>query len=244
VNEKQPPSAARIRVTQSRLDSVGVRAEEIVGELHLASRLPLSWVPLSDDDGIQFLRGTENDEQAAQDWAEYSHWVAEQQVSNAQNGKGFLYAERLVRDMKWLRMPTCMHPMSEVWSELKRRYSIMDSCDLKHTTRDQAVCMAGRIIEYNQRMTKSGQTMANLVVDDIYGRFNVTVFPGTLPVVRDCVELNACVLLYGKVQHRAMFRRDKESEGEEAQDEQESTSLSVDFILENANKIGVIYGRR
>lgn len=66
---------------------------------------------------------------------------------------------------------------------------------------DKKTYILGGLIENKiVRITKRGENMANLVVEDLYGSVEVLVFPQTYEKYRDLLELNNAVVIKGKAQ--------------------------------------------
>ena len=61
------------------------------------------------------------------------------------------------------------------------------------------VTMAGLITEKKGLVTKKGQNMAFITMEDLYGSLEVVIFPKTYERCRDCVEVDRIVCITGKL---------------------------------------------
>jgi DNA polymerase-3 subunit alpha len=120
----------------------------------------------------------------------------------------FSKEERLALEKEVLGLYVTGHPL-EKYEEILRKTvtlfsSMMDSYqDLKDAgIRDgQQVSIGGLIIEMKTMMTKKGQMMCFLTLEDLYGRIEVVVFPKPYDEYRRYLKLDQPVIVKGRINY-------------------------------------------
>ena len=96
------------------------------------------------------------------------------------------------------------HPLNS-WVDKIKACADMDTERLRNAAEDpkikdgMTVTMAGLITEKKVLLTKKGQQMAFISVEDLYGMIEVIVFPKTFEVDRANLEIDNVVILRGKL---------------------------------------------
>jgi hypothetical protein len=62
-----------------------------------------------------------------------------------------------------------------------------------------SVCVAGMVSRFRKHLTKSGNDMAFVTLDDLYGSMDIVVFPSVWNGSRDLIEIDRIVIIDGKV---------------------------------------------
>jgi DNA polymerase-3 subunit alpha len=110
--------------------------------------------------------------------------------------------ELLRREKETLGLYVSSHPLTPIRAQLARRVDL----PLREfpTLRDgQVVTVGGIVAGVRQLVTKRGDTMAFVELDDATGSVEVTVFAKTWAQARDVLAPDTIVLVKGRVEHRS-----------------------------------------
>jgi len=125
----------------------------------------------------------------------------------------FSKEERLALEKEVLGLYVTGHPLEKYEDILKKTVTlfsnIVDSYqDLKDAgIRDgQQVSIGGLIVEMKTMMTKKGQMMAFLTLEDLYGRIEVVVFPKTYDEYRRYLKPDQPVVIKGRINYNEEAR--------------------------------------
>lgn len=125
----------------------------------------------------------------------------------------FSKEERLAMEKEVLGLYVTGHPLEKYEDILKKTVTlfsnIIDSYqDLKDAgIRDgQPVSIGGLIIEMKTMMTKKGQMMCFLTLEDLYGRIEVVVFPKTYDEYRRYLKPDQPVVIKGRINYNEEAR--------------------------------------
>jgi DNA polymerase III subunit alpha len=130
--------------------------------------------------------------------------------------------ELLRREKETLGLYVSSHPLTPIRAQLSRRVDV----PLREfpTLRDgQVVTVGGIVSSVRQLVTKRGDTMAFVELDDATGSVEVTVFAKTWAQAREVLAPDSIVLVKGRVEHRS------DSEIKLAALEAEAFEASPDF---------------
>jgi DNA polymerase-3 subunit alpha len=108
-------------------------------------------------------------------------------------------SERLAHEKEALGFYISSHPLMAVRQPL-RRLTNATSQSLADCTSDQTVTMGGMITQRRMQLTKNGDRMAFLTLEDLYGSFEVIVFPETYRRSMPWCESDEPLLVWGKVE--------------------------------------------
>ena len=92
------------------------------------------------------------------------------------------------------------HPLDEYADKIKHLTTVKDIVN-KIVNDGKIVKLAGLIIDINQRMVKSGDTMCFMTLEDFTGRINVTVFPDVLRKNQKLLYAGSVVILQGRAEN-------------------------------------------
>jgi DNA polymerase-3 subunit alpha len=125
----------------------------------------------------------------------------------------FSKEERLALEKEVLGLYVTGHPLEKYEDILKKTVTlfsnIIDSYqDLKDAgIRDgQQVSIGGLIVEMKTMMTKKGQMMAFLTLEDLYGRIEVVIFPKTYDEYRRYLKPDQPVVIKGRINYNEEAR--------------------------------------
>ncbi len=93
------------------------------------------------------------------------------------------------------------HPLAGREAELAARASTAVS-DLKDLPEGEKVCVAGLVMAARRVMTRNGEQMAFVTLEDLSGQVEVVLFPRTLARCRDLVREDGLVVVSGRVSWR------------------------------------------
>ena len=111
-------------------------------------------------------------------------WSDSEQLTHEQEALGFYFSS---------------HPLMAVQEEWRRLVSTA-SQDLGDCHSGQSVTVGGIVTQHRSQLTRKGERMAFLTLEDLHGSFEVTVFPD---VYRDSIsacESDAPLIVWGKVE--------------------------------------------
>jgi DNA polymerase-3 subunit alpha len=108
-------------------------------------------------------------------------------------------ATRLAHEKEALGFYISSHPLMAVQQQL-RRLTTANSQSLAECAGDQTVTVGGMISQQRTQMTKNGERMAFLNVEDLYGNFEVIVFPEIYRRSLACCESEEPLLVWGKAE--------------------------------------------
>ena len=108
-------------------------------------------------------------------------------------------SEQLTCEKEALGFYFSSHPLMALQDEWRRLVSTT-SRELADCRGGQSVTVGGIVTQHRSQLTKKGDRMAFLTIEDLHGSFEVTVFPD---VYRDCInacESDAPLIVRGKVE--------------------------------------------
>jgi DNA polymerase-3 subunit alpha len=111
-------------------------------------------------------------------------------------------SERLAAEKEALGFYISSHPLTAVQQHLQR-LTTATSQSLADCVGDQLVTMGGIITQRRTQLTKNGERMAFLTLEDLYGTFEVIVFPETYRQSVTWCESDAPILVWGKTESDA-----------------------------------------
>ena len=125
----------------------------------------------------------------------------------------FSKEERLALEKEVLGLYVTGHPLEKYEDILKKTVTLFSNLvdsyqDLKDAgIRDgQQVSIGGLIVEMKTMMTKKGQMMAFLTLEDLYGRIEVVVFPKTYDEYRRYLKQDQPVVIKGRINYNEEAR--------------------------------------
>ncbi len=104
--------------------------------------------------------------------------------------------ERLQGEKEALGMYLSGHPLHEVDVELKK-LGVVKLKQISNIKKDQKVFVAGLVISIRSLVTKNGDRMAVVMLDDGHDRFEVTVFPDPYQKFRDLILKDQLLIIEG-----------------------------------------------
>ncbi|HKS71123.1 MAG TPA: OB-fold nucleic acid binding domain-containing protein, partial [Ktedonobacterales bacterium] len=107
----------------------------------------------------------------------------------------------LAWEKELLNLYLSAHPLAHVAAVLKKRVKTFTSA-LTEEWAGQRVTLGGRITEVRRIMTKKGDAMAAVQLEDMQGAIEVVVFPKTYAATADRWQQDAIVLVTGTVSTR------------------------------------------
>ncbi|MBC3888680.1 DNA polymerase III subunit alpha [Acetobacterium paludosum] len=120
----------------------------------------------------------------------------------------FSKEERLVLEKEVLGLYVTGHPLEKYEEILKKTVTLFSNMidsyqDLKDAgIRDgQQVSVGGLIAELKTMMTKKGQMMCFLTIEDLYGRIEVVVFPRTYDEYRNYLKQDQPIVIKGRINY-------------------------------------------
>ena len=120
-------------------------------------------------------------------------------------GEEWPRAELLAREKEALGLFVSSHPLADVREQLSRRSDVpLSAADSLRD--DQVVTVGGLVTGVKPFVTRKGDTMAFVELDDTTGSIEVVVFANTLAAVRHILIPDAVVMVKG--------RADRKNEGE------------------------------
>jgi DNA polymerase-3 subunit alpha len=108
-------------------------------------------------------------------------------------------SERLASEKEALGFYISSHPLMAVRQAL-RRLTTATSQSLVDCPSDQTVTVGGMITQRRTQLTKNGERMAFLTLEDLYGSIEVIVFPETYRRSMPWCESDEPLLVWGKVE--------------------------------------------
>jgi len=93
------------------------------------------------------------------------------------------------------------HPLESV-RELLAKHCTATASDFRELDHDQECTIGGIIADVNIRMTRRGDRMATIRLEDLYGTIPITFFPQTLKTCAEQLIKDRVVLVKGKACHR------------------------------------------
>lgn len=108
-------------------------------------------------------------------------------------------SERLAYEKEALGFYISSHPLMAVHQQL-RRLTTATSQSLGEDTGEQTVTVGGMITQQRTQLTKNGERMAFLTLEDLYGSLEVIVFPETYRRSVAWCESEMPVLIWGKAE--------------------------------------------
>ena len=93
------------------------------------------------------------------------------------------------------------HPLENV-RELLAKHCTATATDFRELEHDQECTIGGIIADVNIRMTRRGDRMATIRLEDLYGTIPITFFPQALKTCLEQLVKEKVVLIKGKANHR------------------------------------------
>jgi DNA polymerase-3 subunit alpha len=122
-------------------------------------------------------------------------------VHPAVSGDEWERDELLRREKEVLGLYVSSHPLTPIRAQLARQVDV--PLGQAETLRDgQVVTVGGIVSSVRQLVTKRGDTMAFVELDDISGTVEVTVFAKTWAQAREVLRADAVVVVKGRVERR------------------------------------------
>ncbi len=109
--------------------------------------------------------------------------------------------ERLRHEKEMLGVYLSAHPLDE-WRDALREEVTSDTEELQSLNRDSPVTLGGLIVAQSRILTRRGETMAFITLEDLAGQVEVVVFPDVFSEYTDLLQDEEVVLVTGKVSHR------------------------------------------
>ena len=104
--------------------------------------------------------------------------------------------EKLQGEKESLGMYISGHPLESVEGELKK-LNVTKYRNITAAKKDQKVFVGGLVISVRTLLTKNGDRMAVLMLDDRFDRFEVTVFPDPYQKYRDLLIKDQLLIIEG-----------------------------------------------
>jgi DNA polymerase-3 subunit alpha len=147
-------------------------------------------------------------------------------------------SERLAYEKEALGFYISSHPLMAVRQQL-RHLTTATSQSLAEGQSDHTVTVGGLITQRRTQLTKNGERMAFLTLEDLYGSIEVTVFPETYRRSLPWCEGDEPLLIWGKVEGesgegRMIAQRILPLQEAEAWREFRRLSLTVSPVLDHA----------
>ncbi len=108
-------------------------------------------------------------------------------------------------EKKMLGLYISGHPLDEYRDLLEEKtdirtvdFEIEEETGMTQAEDGKNYVLGGMIESVTRRITRNGENMANLRVEDLYGTVEVLVFPKTYEQYRDIIEENAAVIIRGR----------------------------------------------
>jgi DNA polymerase-3 subunit alpha len=114
---------------------------------------------------------------------------------------GYSQQQLLAWEKELLNVYISAHPLAHVATALKRRVTAYTSA-LSEEWAGQTATLGGRIASVRRIMTKKGDTMAAVQLEDMQGSIEVVVFPRVFEATSDRWREDAIVLVTGNVKMR------------------------------------------
>ena len=108
-------------------------------------------------------------------------------------------AEQLTYEKEALGFYFSSHPLMEVQDEWRRVVST-SSRELQDCRGGESVTVGGIATQHRSQLTKKGDRMAFLTIEDLHGSFEVTVFPEVYRESIGACESDAPLVVWGKVE--------------------------------------------
>ncbi len=115
------------------------------------------------------------------------------------------------------------HPLEGFREALDKRCSA-NAQSLSELQHDQECVIGGIIADLQVRMTKRGDKMAQVKLEDLYGTMAVTFFPQVYKTCADQLAKDKIVLIKGKASHRERIAADEENPAVEVEVRGETVS--------------------
>ena len=108
-------------------------------------------------------------------------------------------SEQLAYEKEALGFYFSSHPLIEMQDEWRRVVSTT-SRELPECQGGESVAVGGIVTQHRSQLTKKGDRMAFLTIEDLYGSFEVTVFPDVYRESIDACESEAPLVVWGRVE--------------------------------------------
>lgn len=108
-------------------------------------------------------------------------------------------SEQLAYEKEALGFYFSSHPLTEMKDEWRRVVSTT-SRELPDCQGGESVTVGGIVTQHRSQLTKKGDRMAFLTLEDLHGNFEVTVFPDVYRESIDACESDAPLIVWGKVE--------------------------------------------
>ena len=117
--------------------------------------------------------------------------------------------EMMAKEYELLGYYLTKHPLDNYKSKLASVHKIGE---LAEYPTGESVTICGIITENKIIQTKAGKTMAFLQLEDLTGRVEIVVFPGTYEKFKSCIKLNGLIEIAGRVEVEETEMTDEEGD--------------------------------
>ncbi|MFW5896469.1 MAG: DNA polymerase III subunit alpha [Bacillota bacterium] len=143
--------------------------------------------------------------------------------------------ERLDMERDILGVYLSGHPL-DGWRDILRGEITATSDDLPDLAEDAEVVMGGIVVDQSRILTKRGDTMAFLTLEDFAGRAEIVVFPGVFEEYAEYLADDEVLVVRGRVSHRG-DRPGLKAESFDKPRNTERIILRADAALEDPEKM-------
>lgn len=106
--------------------------------------------------------------------------------------------ELLEWEKELIGMYVSAHPLTPYRQFLQER-STHQSVQLVGLKHKEVVCVAGMVSRYRKHLTKSGNDMGFVTLDDLYGSMDIVVFPSVWKASWDLIDIDRILIIQGKI---------------------------------------------
>ncbi len=106
--------------------------------------------------------------------------------------------ELLEWEKELIGMYVSSHPLT-AYREFLRKNASHSSAELGNVNQKGSVTIAGMVSRFRKHLTKNGNDMAFVTLDDLSGSMDVVVFPQVWNSSRDIIEIDKILIINGKV---------------------------------------------
>ncbi len=109
--------------------------------------------------------------------------------------------EQLAREKEVLGVYLSGHPLDE-WVDILSLETTATTDQLENMAVDAKVTLGGLVVSQSRILTRKGETMAFVTLEDHKGQVEVVVFPSVFSEYTDLLQDEAVLLVTGKISHR------------------------------------------
>lgn len=106
--------------------------------------------------------------------------------------------ELLEWEKELIGMYVSAHPLTAYRNFLQKK-STHHSAQLVGMKNKAGVCVAGMVSRYRKHLTKSGNDMGFITLDDLFGSMDIVVFPSVWKACWDLIDIDRILIIEGKV---------------------------------------------